>query len=137
MFERKINLGFTLVEIMIVVAIVALLAAISVPGLLRARVTANESHAQATLRAITDGNETYAAANNGSYADSIAALTGTTPPYLSEDYTATVRYGYNFACDAMSFTGYSCTAVPATCNLTGNRNFTITTGAVFTSSDCS
>ncbi|HDN86584.1 MAG TPA: type II secretion system protein, partial [Candidatus Omnitrophica bacterium] len=60
--------GFTLVEIMIVVAIIALLAAIAIPNLLRARITANESAAQANLRTISTALENYAAANNGSYA---------------------------------------------------------------------
>ncbi|MFA5271005.1 MAG: prepilin-type N-terminal cleavage/methylation domain-containing protein, partial [Candidatus Omnitrophota bacterium] len=45
--------GFTLVEIMIVVAIIALLAAVAIPGLLRARITANQSAAQANLKSIS------------------------------------------------------------------------------------
>ena len=44
--------GFTLVEIMIVVAIIALLAAIAIPNLLRARHNSNEAAAQASLRTI-------------------------------------------------------------------------------------
>jgi len=86
--------GFTLVEIMIVVAIIALLAAIAIPNLLRARLTANETTAQATLRTISTAIETYAAANSGTYPDAIADLTGATPPYLNEDYTAAAKSGY-------------------------------------------
>lgn len=129
--------GFTLVEIMIVVAIIALLAAIAIPNLLRARVNANETNAQATLRTISTGCESFAAANNGNYPTAIADLTGATPPYLNEDYTAAARQGYNFACGTLSAAAYSCTATPVTCGTTGTRTFTITTGAVLTEVACS
>ena len=128
--------GFTLVEIMIVVAIVALLAAIAIPNLLRARVNANESNAQATLKTIATACESFAAANNGNYPAAMANLTGATPPYLNEDYTAAARGGYSFACGTLAITGYSCTATPSNCGTTGTRTFTIVTGAVLTSAAC-
>ena len=46
--------GFTLVEIMIVVAIIALLAAIAIPNLLRARLNANDSASKASLQKVWD-----------------------------------------------------------------------------------
>jgi len=129
--------GFTLVEIMIVVAIIALLAAIAIPNLLRARVNANETNAQATLRTISTASESWAAANNGSYPQAITDLTGATPPYLNENYIATSpRQGYNYLCGTMGVAGYSCTATPVTCNTTGTRTFTITTGGVLTAAAC-
>ncbi len=130
--------GFTLVEIMIVVAIIALLAAIAIPNLLRARVNANETNAQATLRTTSTGLESYAAANNGNYPTAMTALLtpAANPPYLNEDYTSGTRQGYNFACGTMSASAYSCTATPATCNTTGTKTFTITTGGVLTSAAC-
>ena len=128
--------GFTLVEIMIVVAIIALLAAIAIPNLLRARLTANEASAQATLRTISTAAETYAAANNGNFPTSIDDLSGNvTPPYLNEDYTDRPRQGYNYTFDSTS-AGYSATANATDCGSTGNRNFNITTGGVLTGASC-
>src|SRR5580692_5174367 len=87
---RKMEQGFTLVEIMIVVAIIALLAAIAIPNLLRARMTSNDALAKATLRAISTAAESYGTANNGQYpvGSNLNALLTSTPPYINTDYCA-------------------------------------------------
>ncbi len=121
--------GFTLVEIMIVVAIIALLAAIAIPNLLRARTTANESAAQATLRTISTAVETYAAANNGQYPAAESALTGATPPYLNKSYCAQTENGYTYGC-TLAATGYTLTSRPLNCTTSGTKSFTMTTGGV-------
>lgn len=59
--------GFTLVELLIVVAIIAVIAAIAVPALLRARAAANEAGAIGDLRSVSAGEATYASANAGAY----------------------------------------------------------------------
>ena len=56
--------GFTLVEIMIVVAIIVLLAAIAIPNLLRARLSANEATAIAAMRTLSTAYESYRAAQS-------------------------------------------------------------------------
>src|SRR5258707_14351700 len=51
--------GFSLIELLIVVAIILIIAAIAVPSLLRAKASANESAAAATIRTINTSEATY------------------------------------------------------------------------------
>src|SRR3989338_5667065 len=119
--RRKNQKGFTLVEIMIVVAIIALLAAIAIPNLLRARLSANEALAQGTLRTLSTAAETFATANNGNYPANEAALTGATPPYINQAYCGLTMSGYIFTCPAATMTaaGYVFVATPVTDGSTG------------------
>ena len=137
-FARDDLKAFTLVEIMIAISVLVLLASIAIPNLLRARLTANDTAAQATLKTISNACESYGAANFGSYPTDITDLTDANPSYLNENYTdGNVRYGYNFSCDTLDESGYSCTATSQVCNHTGSKVYTITTGGILTSVDCS
>ena len=126
--------GFTLVEIMIVVAIIALLAVIAIPNLLRARLSANDSLAKSTVRAISTAAESYASDNGGDYPTAITDLTSPTPPYLNVNYVANSPVsGYNYTFTSTSL-GYTSVATPATLGSTGTKVFTVTTGGVLTES---
>ena len=121
--------GFTLVEIMIVVAIIALLAAIAIPNLLTARRTANEAAAQANLKTISTASEIFATANNGTYPSAEGSLTSN-PTYLNRAYCALAIQGYTYTC-VWAAGGYTISASPVSVNL-GNRTYQITTGGVLT-----
>lgn len=120
--------GFTLVEVMIVVAIIALLAAIAIPNLIRARVTANDSAAKASLKAISTSMESYYAVNN-SYPPDTTALLSSGAPYLNVDYFTGTHNGFTFNTDILTNYTYQVTAAPQSANL-GTSTFTISTGSV-------
>ena len=127
--------GFTLVEIMIVVAIIALLAAIAIPNLLRARHNANEAAAIASLRTLSTAEESYRAAQNpptyGTLVLLGAPLTG--PPYIDVTLAAGAKQGYNFVMTVAPTTNvYQVTATPQTVGTTGTRVFRVDqTGVIF------
>lgn len=126
---KKTRNAFTLVEIMIVVGIIALLAAIAIPNLLRAKITSNQSSAQATLKAISTALESYSV-TNGVYPSAVTSLIGAAPPYLNKDYFSSTFNGYNFTPSITDYT-YTVTAVPAGSNQ-GTESYTISTGGVLT-----
>lgn len=113
--------GFTLVEIMIVVAIIALLAAIAIPNLLRARLNSNESAAISALKTIATGAISFRSVN-AAYPTNLAALAGATPPYIDTALGAGARGGYDFVLTGTATT-FTATARPQVFQTTGVRSF--------------
>ncbi len=124
----KKKTGFTLVEIMIVVAIIALLAAIAVPNLLRAKIAANDATAKATLKTIASAMENYMIINSV-YPTDPNLLLSATPPYLTNDFFNGTFNGFTFSSTLSNYT-YVIVATPVSAGQTGTTSFSITTGAV-------
>ena len=130
--------GFSLIELLIVVAIILIIAAIAIPNLLRSKMAANEASAVASLRtyntAIVSYQTTYgtdptanmsqlgpAATPSSTAADLVDNLLGSATPNKSGyvfTYTPTAPSG-----GATAVTQYTLVAAPQTFNVTGQRNF--------------
>jgi type IV pilus assembly protein PilA len=139
MRSMKKEQGFSLIELLIVVAIIAIIAAIAVPSMLTARMAANESGAVQGLRTIGSAEVAYMAVNNQMYAD-LATLTSTASgAYLDSRFAATPAQfsGYAYADGAGSITGapaaaqaaipngFGFTASPITDDSTGRYQYGI------------
>ncbi|HEX4997814.1 MAG TPA: prepilin-type N-terminal cleavage/methylation domain-containing protein [Terriglobia bacterium] len=86
--------GFSLLELLIVVAIILIIATIAVPSLLKTRQSANETAAIANLRTLSNAQATYSISNGGQYgtlADLVSAQ------LLDERFTSGVLNGYTIA----------------------------------------
>jgi type IV pilus assembly protein PilA len=117
--------GFTLVEIMIVVAIIALLAAISIPSLIRVRMLANESVAASAMKTICSAIQTYSAANNGYAGADLFVLASTVPAYIDSQLGSGLKQGYVFAVNDADATQFWANAIPVAPGISGRRNFYI------------
>lgn len=119
--------------IFVIVGFIALLAAIAIPNLLRARIAANDASAKATVRTIATAIETYSRANNGKYPISEYDLKK--DGYLSEYYDKNTKYGYLYSL-RLNNNGYEIIANPQTCGTTGTKLFMMSTGGNLSERDC-
>jgi type IV pilus assembly protein PilA len=127
--------GFSLIELLIVVAIILIIAAIAIPNLLRARMAANESSAVASIRTINTGMVTY----NSTYptvgfATALSNLGGTAPCTPTSTNACLIdsvlgggsKSGYTFlalGAGTPTQVSYYAAGTPITPNQTGIRSF--------------
>ncbi len=128
--------GFTLVEIMIVVAIIALLAAIAIPNVLRGRTSANEAAAVGNTRALVSSLEMYRSTNNIYPATAnwqAEMYTNPTPPFGPPAFNAaspiTVQ-GFTYTYASGGAQTYTFTVAPVTIGTTGSRGFFVSDAGV-------
>lgn len=119
--------GFTIVEVMIVLAVIALLATLLIPNVMRVRHIANEAIAQTTLKTISTALESYAN-DNDQYPVDPNLLLSAIPSYLNADYFSGTHSGYTYAPLITNYS-YQVTAAPVSSN-TGTRTFLLSTGGV-------
>lgn len=126
--RKKALAGFTLIEIMIVVAIIVILVAMTIPGILRSRMNANEAAAVTSLKTIAWAAITYRTANSA-YPSNLTQLSSTDPPYVDSVLASGTKQGYTFALTGDSG-AFNVTAQPVVVNITGVRNFFVDTSGV-------
>lgn len=147
---RKNQKGFSLIELLIVVAIILIIAAIAIPNLLRSKMAANEASAVGSIRTIVTAAITYNATYGNQFPPTLAALgpaaavgcnnAGLLDPLLSGTVPASAtpqKSGYTFqykptgaatnpvpaSCGAAGSAGFVIAAKPITQGTTGNRDF--------------
>jgi prepilin-type N-terminal cleavage/methylation domain-containing protein len=155
--QRRRADGFTLVELLIVIAIVGTVSAIAVPTMLRARMSGNEASAIGSLRALSSAETSYSgAAGRGAYAAQLATLAtpcpGSTSAFISADLAMdpSIKSGYTIAlaraaasiigladCSGTpTTTAYYSTATPVVAGSTGQRAFAMAgNGTIFFASN--
>jgi type IV pilus assembly protein PilA len=136
--------GFTIIELLIVVAIILIIAAIAIPDLLRSKIAANEASAVESIHAILVASSTYYTTYENGYAPNLAVMGPTviascnqaglldplltTAPNQKSGYTIsyTGQNGTVVApngCGTAGYEGFVTAAVPITVGVTGSRSF--------------
>jgi len=134
----KRHKGFSLIELLIVVAIILIIAAIAIPNLIRSKMAANEASAVASLRTINTGEVTYNNTYPGTFASlsqlgpggtgSVCTTPSSTTACLIDSLlsnataAASAKSGYIFLVTPAAGT-YTSEAEPAVPGSTGTRGF--------------
>lgn len=138
--SRRNQKGFSLIELLVVVAIILIIAAIAIPNLLQARAAANEASAVGSLRAINTAQVTYISSYpTVGFASTLAALGGnicatfdqTAACLIDSALASGNKSGYSFSATGLGsspVSSYLAVGMPAGSN--GNRSFCTTEDGV-------
>ncbi len=137
----RTELGFSLIELLIVVLIILVISAVAIPSLFRSKIAANESSAVSSVRQINTAEGTYASSWGSGYAATLPNLGGTSAACVAGATAANaclldsllsvapfIKSGYTFAAAGTNLLGgvynsYEVNATPNTVQTTGVRAF--------------